>query len=207
VEFVKLHKKMFVLALVAFACGVLWITAVRFILYSPSSVHYHANFAVFIDGERLPFANPLYYEEVQSCSSGDESNPKIRVHMHDRVNHVIHVHDAGATWGHFFANVGMTNGDIVFRNDSAVYVEDEQTKIHFILNGEEVDTTANRAIKSEDTLLVSIGNPTEEQLNEQYAQIEKNAAEYNLRDDPSSCTGSAEATFIERLQYSVGFQQ
>ena len=102
---------------VAFLLGALWLFAVRFVLLDRDAVHYHANFAVYVEGERLPFDNFTFYEEVQSCGGDDVNNPKIRVHMHDRISNVVHVHDNAATWGHFFANLGYANGDTVFKTD------------------------------------------------------------------------------------------
>ncbi len=204
-EKLKVHKKELKLVIIAFIIGAFWLLALRFVLYTRESTHYHANFAVFIEEQRLPFDSPFYYEEVQSCGGDDLNNPKIRAHMHDQVNHIVHVHDEAATWGHFFANVGMTDGDTVFRYDGVVYVEDEDTQIRFILNGDEVETTANRTIRSEDTLLISVGSPTREKLDEQYAEISQDAGEYNQRADPSACTGSKELTLSERLETAVRF--
>jgi hypothetical protein len=116
------------------------------------------------------------------------------------------VHDYAVTWGHFFANLNMTNGDAVFRNGSEVYVEDETTQIRFLLNGEEVSTTANRIIENEDVLLVSIGDSTDEELRSQYEQIEKNAAEYNDKNDPSSCSGGKPFTLTERFKAAIGLE-
>jgi hypothetical protein len=188
----------------AFFLGIFWLFAMRFVLIDKKEVHYHANFAVFVDGERLPFDRFTFYEEIESCGGDDINNPKIRAHMHDKVNHVVHVHDNGATWGHFFANLSYVNGDTLFKTDSGTYVEDDTTEIRFLLNNEEVQTTANRHIGDEDVLLVSIGSPTDEDLQNQYEQITQDAAEYNEKDDPSSCSGGKPFTLGERLKATVG---
>ncbi len=189
----------------AFFLGAFWIIAIRFVTVEKKEVHYHANFAVFVDGERLPFDNFLFYEEVQSCGGDEVNNPKIRVHMHDQKNYLLHVHDNGATWGHFFANLGMTAGDTLFKTDKETFVESaDDVQIRYELNGNEVQTIANRTISSEDTLLVSIGTPTDEDLQDQYTQITRDAAEYNKKNDPSSCSGGKPFTFTERLKEALG---
>jgi hypothetical protein len=198
------RKKQLTALFVAFLLGAIWVFAIRFVTIQKKEVHYHANFAVFIDGERVPFDNFIFYEEIQSCFDGEGATPQTRVHMHDSINHVIHVHDYAVTWGHFFANINMTNGDIVFRNGSDVYVEDEDTQITFILNGSEVATTSNRIIENEDVLLVSIGEDSDEEIQNQYSQIEKNAAEYNEKQDPSSCAGGKPFTLWERAKATIG---
>lgn len=204
-EYIRNHKRTLLIILISFLAGAFWLFAMRFVLIKNNEVHYHANFAVFIEGQRVPFDNPLYYEEVQSCGGPDFGNPKIRVHMHDMVNHVAHVHDNGATWGHFFANLGMTAGDVLFRYDDVIYIKDEQTDIRYMLNDQEVETIANRTIKSEDVLLVSIGKPTDDDMKNEYGQIEKDAGEYNKRNDPSACTGGKPLTFGERFKKALGF--
>ena len=200
-------KRLLRVVIVSFLAGIFWLVAVRFVTFNDTRVHYHANFAVFVDGERLPFDTFTFYEEVQSCGGEGEDNPKARAHMHDQINHVLHVHDEAATWGHFFANLGMTNGDTVFKTDADTYVESGSLQIRFLLNNEEVNATANRTIKSEDTLLISIGSSSDSQLENQYSQIVQNSAEYNSRNDPSSCTGSRELSNWEKLKKSVGISE
>ncbi len=203
-HFIAHKKKELIMVIAAFLAGAFWIVALRFVTISSDAVHYHANFAVFVNGERLKLDSPLFYEEVQACGGEEVFNPKIRVHMHNQINSVIHVHDAGATWGHFFANIGLTNGDSVFRINQSVYLDTEKTPITYVLNGEKVDTTANRTIKSEDVLLISIGTKDEKQLADQFAQIPKDAGEYNNKYDPSGCSGGKDFSFSERLKKSVG---
>lgn len=202
-----ISKKQILITVVAFILGMFWLISIRFITAKKTEVHYHANFAVFVDGERLPFDNFTYYEEIASCGGNGEQSPKIRVHMHDDINHVVHVHDNGVTWGHFFANIGFANGDTIFKTDAGTFEEDKNTKIRFVLNGDEVDTTANRTIGDEDVLLVSIGDPTDEDLKSQFDQIENDANIYNQNDDPSACSGGKPYTFTERLKEAIGIGQ
>lgn len=201
----NIDKKILAVAGSIFGLTVLLIFGLRFALLEKMEVHYHANFAVFVDGERLPFETFTFYEEIESCGGNSIDSPKIRAHMHDQVNHVVHVHDNGATWGHFFANLSYVNGDTLFKTDGGTYVEDDDTQIRFLLNDQEVQTTANRTIENEDVLLVSIGNPSDEDLQNQYAQITQDAAEYNEKDDPSACSGGKPFTTSERLKQALQF--
>jgi hypothetical protein len=205
-ERIKNNKKLLLMLFTAFILGVFWVFAIRFVTLEKKEVHYHANFAVFVEGERLPFDSFTYYEEVASCGGHGVNSPKIRAHMHDSVNHVVHVHDNGVTWGHFFSNLSFVNGDTVFKTDSSTFIEDKDTKITFILNGQEVDTTANRTISDKDVLLVSIGRTTEADLKNQYSQITQDADEYNQKDDPSACSGGKPFTLTERLKTTIGIE-
>lgn len=199
----SITKNQVIKAAIIIALTLFWIFAIRFVTISKEEIHYHANFAVFVDGERLPFDTFTFYEEIESCGGNGIDSPKIRAHMHDQIDHVVHVHDNGATWGHFFANLSYANGDTVFKTDSGTYVADEDKQIRFILNNKEVQTTANRTIGDEDVLLVSIGNPSDEDLQNQYDQIETDADFYNQNDDPSACSGGKPFTTAERFKSAL----
>jgi hypothetical protein len=203
-EKIKQNKKKLLMILFAFLLGAVAMVAFRFLTLENKEVHYHANFAVFVEGERLPFDNFTFYEEIAACGGNGIDSPKIRVHMHDQINHVAHVHDNGVSWGHFFANLGYANGDSVFKTDESVYIEDDDTEIRFILNGEEVQTTANRTIGDEDVLLVSVGKPSADELKDQYGQIKQDADFYNQNDDPSACSGGTPYSLTERLKTPIG---
>ena len=96
-------KKFWCAVLVAFLVGALSVVSLRYLMVKNKSVHYHADFALFINGKRDEFKNFSFYEEVQACSQDGSNNPRARVHMHNQENHIIHVHDAAVTWGAFFA--------------------------------------------------------------------------------------------------------
>jgi len=203
--FKNIDKKNLLRFLAVFLLGAGLLIAIRFVIYKDTSVHYHANFAVFIDGKRLELDNFAFYEEVQSCGGNDVDNPRIRAHMHNQIDHVVHVHDDAVTWGHFFSNLGMTAGDTLFKTVDNTYVEGvDNVEIRYLLNGKEVQTIANRTIESEDVLLISIGNPTDEMIQKEFSQITQDAAEYNEGADPSTCTGSKELSLLDRLKIATG---
>jgi hypothetical protein len=55
----------------------------RFVTYKPADkVHYHANFALFINGQREQFNGPAYYTETQLCQVSSIVTPIERAHMH-----------------------------------------------------------------------------------------------------------------------------
>lgn len=205
-DMARIPKKIALIALASFIAGAAWLVMVRFIMYKSDAVHYHANFGVFIDGQREQFDSFTFYEEVASCAGDELNNPKTRVHMHDNVSHVVHVHDGGATWGHFFANLGYTLGNDVLKTDKGAYISGEDGKeLRFILNGKETRSIANATIRNEDALLIDYGDAAEPVLLERFDAITEDAAEYNKRDDPSSCAGSQKPTFSDRLKKAIGF--
>ncbi len=182
--------------------------AIRFITYDPHTVHYHANFALYINGQRDEFNGPGYYEEVQACMNNHSSDPKVRVHMHNNVNSVVHVHDAGATWGQFFANLGYNLSDTLVQTNNGTYISGvDGAKLTFMLNGQKVDDIANRLIGDDDVMLISFGNDDQAALQKQYDSIPKNADTYDHGHDPAGCVGSKPLTFGQRLKIAVGFNE
>lgn len=199
-----IQKRVLLAAVAGFLLGTFWLSAVRFVRLRDNALHYHANFALYVNGQRDPFDSFTFYEEVQACTGDQHDNPKGRVHMHDKINHVVHVHDNAATWGHFFANLGYGLTDVSLKTDDGTFVSGTDGKrLRFILNGQLVESVANRTIGSEDTLLVSFGGEDEATLQRYYATIMRDANRYNKQTDPASCSGGQPLTFAERLKRAI----
>lgn len=148
--------------------------------------HYHANFAIFINGQREEFKEPGFYEEVTLCAESG-TNPAERAHLHQPNNDVVHVHTNLVTWGHFLENIGYSASTQHLQTTGQAYVTTDTKPLTFILNGEEVRDPSNRLIGNEDRLLISYGASSDETLQEQYEQIENKAAEANHSGDPGTC--------------------
>ena len=73
--------------------GALLALGVHFVTYKPEKVHYHANFAPYVNGQRQTFQGQQYYEETEMCAVETTMSPTERAHMHDKVNNVVHVED------------------------------------------------------------------------------------------------------------------
>lgn len=200
-----MRRKLWITILCGFLIGLVTFFSIRFALAKNEVVHYHANLAVYINGEREKFDNFTYYEEIASCEGTDHDNPKSRVHLHGNVNSVVHVHDNAVTWGALFANLGYTLGDSLIKTDKSLYVDGQDGKeLSFTLNGQKVKTAANRVIQSEDVMLISYGDPLTTDRAKEYASIKQDAGEYNAKQDPSSCQGSEPLTLQERLKKAFG---
>lgn len=188
--------------------GVLLLVAVRFATLKSDKVHYHANFALYLNGEQDKFDGPGYYEEVQSCDAHDEDDALGRAHMHDRNNHMVHVHAHAVTWGAFFANLGYSLGDKSVETPKGVFVDGTNgNKLTLILNGEELDSVANAVIKTEDVLIINYGNEDADSLRKRINAIPRDARQANTEKDPSTCSGSQELTFGTRLKRAVGISE
>jgi hypothetical protein len=185
--------------------GFLSFAGLRAALLQQDSLHYHANFGLFVNGQRDEFDNFTFYEEVQSCSANENHNPKLRVHMHNNINNVVHVHDENVTWAAFFANLGYGLTDKALQTDDGVLVDGQGGKqLRFVLNGEMVDTIANKVIANEDVLLVDYG-PDSVDLDLGYKQIRRDAHRYNETADPATCSGEEPLDFSERIRRAFDF--
>lgn len=68
---------------------------------NPDLNHTHADFAVFIDGEKLDFSSEKYMSTEQKHLSQ-------YLHLHDGIGTVIHRHKPGLTLGEFISSLGLT---------------------------------------------------------------------------------------------------
>ena len=185
-------------ALAGLIAGALLLVAFRLVLL-PDAVHYHADFAVYVNGQQEKFESDLYYEEVQSCSGS--ISPLSRTHLHQPDSTIVHVHDANVTWGHFFANLGWSLSNDVLQTDTELLTTTDSSKLRFILNGNSTRNIANKNIESEDRLLISYG-AIDVDLSEQYDSITTQAEEFNGTADPAACKGSDNG-FTSRLKRAL----
>ena len=186
--------------------GVLILLVIRFFTYNPPQVHYHANFALYINSQREQFKGPQYYQEVAICSSTNGITlPQQRAHMHDNINDVVHVHDHAVTWGQFFENLGWYIGpDFLETADGHMYQNDGNSVLHVLINGQDytgLTPITNMAIKDQSRLLVSYGNISDSQLQQEYKNVANSAKHYDESQDPASCAGSEKITTSERLHH------
>lgn len=171
----------------------------------PEPVHFHANFALFVDGQRVDLSGDEYMEEVGACKTGERILPTERAHLHNNNPDVAHVHHEGVTWGHLLANLGYGLGqEYLALKGGAVLTEGEGRTLKLILNGQPQFAVDNELIQSGDRLLVSFGPESEaEVIRTQFPRVAANAEEYNSRQDPAGCAGAHEATLWERLRHAV----
>lgn len=189
------HKKTFTFALIVVAsvlvgaAGTYGYVRSAYLARHPHT-HYHANLAIYANGQRIDLSGPKYMEDIGSCSVGQKTNARERTHLHSGVASVVHVHDDHVTWADFLKNIGFFADRTRLLTDATTYTQGDEEAVHFILNGKAVDDPTNQFIGDEDRLLISFGSEKESELiTTQYAQVKATAAEYNHNDDPATCKG------------------
>jgi len=188
--------------------GVLLLSAARFAAQPPRhTVHYHANWAVFVDGERLDLTDGRYMEDVFQCSvDPTRQRPEDRVHMHEGNHDIVHVHAAGVTWGHLAANIGFGVGDDYLFTDGARFESSPERDLKFVLNGSRVRSIRNLSIGDRDRLLISFGPETlEEVIATQFPVVAADADHYNHVPDPATCSGPQHESLSARLRRAAWF--
>jgi len=156
----------------------------------PYMVHYHANFAVWIDGKRWDFSGATYMEEVSRCNITEWVGPADRIHLHDGKWWLVHVHMAASTWGDLFANIGWGIGsNYISSGYDQVRLRDDVRHLSYILNGAIVMNPANTPVRSTDRLVIWYGTGSEEEIQAKWnTLVDNDAIEYNQKADPASCS-------------------
>ncbi|MEI7709163.1 MAG: hypothetical protein WCI76_00445 [bacterium] len=180
--------------------GVVLLVAWQLVNFKSTKVHYHANFALYVNGTREMFKDDNYYEGTSNCYADDTNEPKERVHMHDNVNGLVHVHAPAVTWGHFFANIGWNLGSNYLQTRDRLLMASSYQPLKFWLNGKEVSNPAGRVIGDQDRLLVSYGAADAATLSKQFSTVEDTAIQADNTKDPASCRGGVDDSLISRLK-------
>jgi len=136
--------------------------------------HEHADFLVYLNGKRFDFAQEKYMDRHEA-----------RAHMHDMVGTIAHKHWKGATWGEFFAGMGMKlNGTCVVLDDGRAYCNDEGSgkMLKMYVNGTRLEGDfGGREIRDLDRVLFTYGNESEAEIDLQLASVPDEACLYSDR--------------------------
>lgn len=198
-QFLK-NKKVLLFAGVLF--GALAILTIQFVTFAkPHKEHYHANYAVYINGVREKFEAPTYYQSVAVCGGDNVTLPEQRAHMHEQISDAIHVHDSAVTYGQFFNNIGWNIGsDFIVNNQNEMFKEDGAKKLYVYINGQDftgLTSLSNRVIGDKDRLLISYGEIDQATLDTQVKSVANTAPKYNDTPDPASCSGGSHETTLK----------
>ena len=176
-----------------------------YVVYT-EKVHYHANFAVAIDGVKYDFSPDKYMEEIAWCYKTEVDRPQDRVHLHEKNGDTIHVHAGGVAWGHLFANLGWTAGSgVVWTDTGKVYGLGDGYKVRAVLNGEvlPIGKIINMGIDSEDRFLLDISHDSDEVVKGRMNLVKTDATEFNQKDDPATCSGTWDVGMLEKMKSFV----
>lgn len=119
----SLRLPLFIIVLMV-ASAVVGMSLPEKIVPNPDPNHTHADFAVWVNGQKLDFAKQIYMSE--EYHEGEDLVPlanELRkyLHLHDGIGHVLHRHKPGLTIGEFFASLGLPMTGICLTLDDVQY--------------------------------------------------------------------------------------
>lgn len=199
-----LRRKAVIGAIVAGAVlGILAIGTARYFTTHEHDTHYHANFSVYINGVEQKFEGPQYYQEVLACDTHD--SPLTRTHMHDDNAHLVHVHADLVTWSDLFANLGWSLNNSMLYDGRAAYVNGQEGKLRFLLNGQPTRSIAGEVIGDQDRLLIDFSSDDDAALQARAKDIPSDAKEADNTPDPASCKGAHGQDAWTRIRQAFWF--
>ncbi len=129
-----------------------------------TEVHVHADFAVYINGNKLDFTKTEYQSSV-----GHEKDE--HVHLHDGGGDIIHRHDEGVTLPKFFSSLGYTLTNDCFTTDaSEQFCTNASSTLRLFVNEKEVEDIMTYIPQEEDKILLTYGE-TARDLTPEFASI------------------------------------
>ena len=137
-------------------------------------VHWHADFALYIRGERYDFNQERFISDEDDEVSGN-------VHIHNPRYSVVHVHREATTWREFFDSLGFELTDQCLTTpEGEQFCTSGSERLSFVLNGVKLDGLAFQDITDIDRALISFGSETDEELLAQYALVTDDACIVSL---------------------------
>ena len=138
------------------------------------AVHWHADFALYIGGERHDFEQDRFF-------SHEGAELSENAHIHPPRPHLVHVHREGTTWREFFASLGFELTDSCLTTpEGEQFCTSEAERLSFFLNGVKVDGLAFQDITNIDRALISFGSESQEELQQQFAAVTDEACILSL---------------------------
>jgi len=117
------------------------------------SAHTHAGILVSIFGDEFDFSAPAY--QIKSSW----------IHFEGRDGTTVHKHATGVTLGYLFdtLSIGLDDQCFVFP-DGRSFCTNEDYKLVFYINGEQVPDIRNYEIQEDDKILIAYGAETPEEI-------------------------------------------
>lgn len=132
---------------------------------NPDPNHTHADFAVWIEGEKIDFSDEAYMSGIpkREGSSDEDTYHHKHLHLHDEIGSLLHRHKPGLTIGDFLSSLGFTMSTQCLTLDTHVMVCPESGKSwQMFVNGEQVNYDAAYAFEDVDQILLTYGASAED---------------------------------------------
>jgi hypothetical protein len=143
---------------VAIAAAMLAYSQVR--PYGPvGSAHVHAGFSVMLNGQEIDFSQTKYQVDTTRLQL---------IHMEGGDGTTLHRHATGVPISEFLHSVRMDIANNCFvTDDGTQYCEGGDNRLMYFVNGSEVQDIMGYVLNDNDRILITYGDLTEQQIQEQ----------------------------------------
>ena len=123
--------------------------------------HEHASLLVRIFGDKFDFSLPNYQVKTSW------------IHFEDQDGETIHRHASGVELEYLFnsLNIGLNSNCFIFA-DGRQFCTNEDYSLKYYINHEKVNDITQYVIQEDDRILISYGNETESEIEEQLAELD-----------------------------------
>ncbi|HEU04017.1 MAG TPA: protein-disulfide isomerase [Nitrosopumilus sp.] len=129
--------------------------------------HEHISLLVRLFGDKFEFSSPAY--QIKSTW----------IHFEGADGDTIHRHSSGVTMGYLFETLGLTLTDecFVFQSQEGQrpFCTDDNFSLKFYINHQQVDSILDYIGQEGDRILISYGNETPEEIEEQLQELDTQA--------------------------------
>lgn len=155
-----------------------------------AAVHYHANFLVLKDGVIQDYSDDTYME-FEPCALDEKHGffeKEKRVHLHNNVGSVVHVHSPSIRWDELFSIIGIDGA-------SATYV----------VNGKKVENLDEAVIQPQDRALIILGTVPKD-VDVLFEHVPSDAIEYAQgKKSAESCSTSGGESYSLWQRFRIAF--
>ena len=123
--------------------------------------HDHASILVRIFGDKFDFSVPTY--QIKSSW----------IHFEESDGTTVHRHSSGVTLGYLFENLGIgINSECYIFPDGRQFCTNEDYSLKYYINHQIVKDINDYIIEEGDRILITFGNETPEQIEEQLIELD-----------------------------------
>ena len=123
--------------------------------------HEHASLLVRVFGDKFDFTSPAY--QIKSSW----------IHFEDSDGTTIHRHSTGVTLDYLFSNLGINIDSECYKfPDGRQFCSNEDYRLKYYINHQIVKDINDHIIEEGDRILITYGNETPEQIEEQLMELD-----------------------------------
>ncbi len=136
--------------------------------------HIHADFVVYLRGERLDLAQQQYMTSAEQSLHDD-------VHLHDDVGDVVHYHAPEVTFSEFLSSLGYTlTNDCFITSSGEQFCNNDTETLQLYVNDKHYSGDISAYVPADlDRILIHFGDEADPKLADYLREVEDKACIYS----------------------------